>query len=107
MTERAFELNADLLPSVETLSEPQASGRACVWCAVALSNTTAANFGERAVDAHGSSAHWFPSGCRPCVLLHVYRAQLDHTQTCEQCADEPARCRTGTALRQILKAARR
>lgn len=95
------------LPDPDGLSEPQVCGRACVWCAVALSNPTAVDLGERAVDAHGSSTHWFPRGCRPCVLLYVYRAQLDHTQSCEQCADDPALCNIGTVLRQVLKELRR
>ncbi|MCX4667385.1 hypothetical protein OG453_12040 [Streptomyces sp. NBC_01381] len=36
-----------------------------------------------------------------------YKALLDHTQGCEQCADEPARCAEGSALRRTLKEARR
>ncbi|MGB8938938.1 MAG: hypothetical protein WCD21_01660 [Streptomyces sp.] len=95
------------LPGPAGLSEQQVRGRACVWCAVALSNATAIDLGVREVSAHGSSTHWFPRGCRPCAKLHVYRALLDHTQSCEQCNDEPTRCTEGHALRQILKEARR
>lgn len=95
------------LPRVDTLTQAQVRGRACVWCSVALSNATAVNLGERTVDAHGSRTHWFPRACRPCAKTNVYKALLDHTQSCEQCNDTPALCEAGSSLRATLKVARR
>ncbi|MEV0526652.1 hypothetical protein AB0I66_24730 [Streptomyces sp. NPDC050439] len=74
---------------------------------MALSNATAVNLGERSVDAHGSCTHWFPRACRSCAKTNVYKALLDHTQSCEQCNDAPALCEGGSALRATLKVARR
>lgn len=97
------------LPAPRTLSEPQRRGRACVWCAVTLTPQTAIDLGERReVDSHGSLRwSWFPRGCRACAGVRCYRALLDHSASCEQCADEPALCATGRAMRTILRAVRR
>lgn len=95
------------VPDPGGLSEQQVRGRACLWCAVALSNTTAIDLGVREASAHGTHTRWFPRSCRPCAILAAYTALLDHTQNCEQCADEPALCIEGSALRLTLKAMRR
>lgn len=95
------------VPDPEGLTEQQVRGRACVWCAVALNNATAIDLGTREQQAHGTLTHWFPRTCRPCAVLHAYRAQLDHMQSCMQCADEPARCDEGSALRLALRLVRR
>lgn len=95
------------VPDPGTLSEPQVRGRACVWCAVTLCTTTAVDLGQRDGEFHGTAARWFPRGCHPCALRHVYPAQLDHTQRCLQCADDPACCADGTWLRLAMRQARR
>ncbi|GAA3103289.1 hypothetical protein GCM10010449_27940 [Streptomyces rectiviolaceus] len=94
------------LPDPGGLSGQQVRGRACVWCAVALRNSTAVDLGVREVDAHGSSASWFPRGCRPCAILNAHKAVLDHSQGCLRCYDNPARCAEGQALRQKLREVR-
>ncbi|MER7201903.1 hypothetical protein [Streptomyces sp. CB01635] len=95
------------VPPPGGLSEPQVRGRACVWCAVALSNSTAIDLGMRETEAHGTAARWFPRGCRPCAIRHAYAAQLDHAQTCEQCTDDPGLCVPGTWLRLVMRQVRR
>lgn len=95
------------LPDPDELSEQQVRGRACVWCAVALNNSTAHDLGVREADAHGSPASWFPRSCRPCAVVAAHKAHLDHTEKCLQCYDNPARCTDGQALRQTLKEVRR
>lgn len=95
------------LPDARTLSEPQVRGRACVWCTIPLTTSTAVDLGVQAAGAHGSPTVWFPRACQPCALRHFYRALLDHAQICEQCADNPTRCVEGTALRGMLKEVRR
>ncbi|GAA1899946.1 hypothetical protein GCM10009837_23250 [Streptomyces durmitorensis] len=91
------------VPPVERLSVAQTCGRACVWCAVVLTTETAVELGVR---SEGGFT-WFPRGCRLCASRPAYLALLAHIQSCEQCADDPARCAVGHALRQTLKEARR
>lgn len=95
------------LPQPGKLSEQQVRGRACVWCAVALSNATAHDLGMRSMRRLDTEFAWFPRACRSCAKANVYKALLDHTQHCEQCNDDPARCGDGQALRQTLKELRR
>lgn len=95
------------LPDPAGLAEEQVCGRRCIWCAANLDNTTAADLGAREVDAHGSITPWFPRCCPPCGRTHIYSALLDHTQRCEQCADDLTRCPDGTALRCVLRTVRR
>ncbi|MEU2667388.1 hypothetical protein ABZ622_00740 [Streptomyces sp. NPDC007164] len=54
------------LPDPATLSGAQQRGVHCVWCSVALANGTAHDLGPRHVDAHGTSALWFPRCCPSC-----------------------------------------
>ncbi|MFE6962211.1 hypothetical protein [Streptomyces sp. NPDC057696] len=96
-----------LPPDTEALTEPQIRGRDCVWCAVTLGAGSAIDLGERVASFRGTVARWFPCGCRPCAMRHVYPAQLNHTQTCEQCADDPALCAHGTWLRLVMRQTRR
>lgn len=92
------------LPALDTLSVAQTCGRACVWCAVALATETAVELG---VQSEGDFV-WFPRSCRLCAARPAYLAHLAHIQKpCEQCADNPARCTEGSALRQTLREARR
>lgn len=98
---------AHRVPPVEGLSVAQTCGRTCVWCAVVLTTETAVDLGTRSERRFDTDFVWFPRGCRVCAEAHAYRALLDHTQSCEQCADEPALCREGHTLRQVLKEVRR
>ncbi|MFF1399347.1 hypothetical protein ACFVZD_36810 [Streptomyces sp. NPDC058287] len=95
------------VPDPGTLYEPQVRGQACVFCAVVLCTSTAVDLGQRDGEFHSTVARWFPRSCRPCAIQHVYSAQLDHTQNCEQCADDPALCAHGTWLRLVMRQARR
>ncbi|MFD0555290.1 hypothetical protein ACFQ0X_43525 [Streptomyces rectiviolaceus] len=95
------------LPDARTLSEAQVRGHACVWCTVTLTTSTATDLGVRDAGEHGSPVCWFPRACQICACRHFYRALLDHSQTCEQCADDPSRCVEGIALRRMLKEVRR
>ncbi|MFF4350668.1 hypothetical protein [Streptomyces sp. NPDC001530] len=101
------QLAAHPVPSVDTLSEAQVCGRACVWCGAPLDNRAAVDLGERTSDAHGVEAHWFPRGCLMCAGARAYRTLLDHAGTCEQCADDQSQCETGKALRAAVREARR
>ncbi|MGW6356302.1 hypothetical protein ACWFR5_14110 [Streptomyces sp. NPDC055092] len=98
---------APLLPNPEMLTEPQIRGRDCVWCAVTLGVGFAIDLGERSASFHGTVARWFPRGCWPCALRHVYPAQLAHTQNCEWCTDDPTACAHGKWLRLVMRQARR
>lgn len=98
---------AHSVPPVEGLSVAQTCGRACVWCAVVLTTESAVELGTRSERRFDTDFVWFPRSCRVCTEPHAYRALLDHAQSCEQCADKPARCREGHALRQTLKEVRR
>ncbi|WUX45352.1 hypothetical protein OG769_16490 [Streptomyces sp. NBC_01435] len=54
------------LPSVQSLSEAQQRGANCVWCGAPLAIGAAHDLGPRPVDAHGTSAFWFPRCCPTC-----------------------------------------
>lgn len=95
------------LPDPAELSDQQARGRACVWCALALDNSTAHDLGVRDTDAHGSPVRWFPRSCRRCAVVAAHKALLDHTENCLQCYDNQSHCADGQALRQALKETRR
>ncbi|MET9545710.1 hypothetical protein ABZY36_10430 [Streptomyces sp. NPDC006627] len=112
MTRRRTSNAADItyfeLSDPAELAEDQVCGRRCVWCAASLNTAIAVDLGERReVSAHGSTSSWFPRCCRPCGFEHIYRALLDHTQSCEQCADDLTRCRVGTGLRMAMRTVRR
>ncbi|QQC89819.1 hypothetical protein [Streptomyces alfalfae] len=85
------------LPDVQELTQPQVCGRACVWCAVALDNTTAIDLGAREVDAHGSVTRWFPRCCGPCGRRHFRDAFTAHRAGCSTCSAIPW-CITGKRL---------
>lgn len=93
------------LPALGTLSVAQTCGRACVWCAVTLCTATAVELGERRGE---DDFVWYPRSCRLCATRPAYLALLAHVQKpCVQCADNPALCTEGSALRQTLREARR
>ncbi len=86
------------LPDPAGLAEDQVCGRRCVWCAASLNNNEAVDLGARQVDAHGSGAHWFPRGCRPCAYTHLSEASQQHRKTCKVCSTSLPWCRTGQTL---------
>lgn len=94
------------LPDPSELSPAQVCGRACLWCHVTLDNAVAVDLGARDVEAHGSITRWYPRSCRPCEFQRVYGALLNHTQSCEQCADDLIHCEPGTALRKAMRVVR-
>lgn len=95
------------LPDLAALSVAQTCGRACVWCAVALTTENAVELGTRSERRFDTDFVWFPRGCRLCTEPHAYGALLDHIQSCEECAAETGRCAEGSTLRQTLKGVRR
>lgn len=86
-----------------TLTEAQACGRSCVWCGSPLDPGKSINLGER--DCNGRRI--FPRGCARCVQSAAYKQVLDHSSSCEQCADNAALCPDTAALRKALQEARR
>lgn len=95
------------LSEPEALSEPQLSGRACVWCRVPLSNDTAVDLGQRGTDAHGSKVSWFPRSCHTCMGPRARQTAQHHARTCEQCVDDTAStnksvCDTARRLRRLM-----
>ncbi|MFJ8855128.1 hypothetical protein [Streptomyces sp. NPDC102437] len=58
------------LPDPAALSSAQQRGAQCVWCSAGLSNGTAHDLGPRLIDAHGTSALWFPRCCPTCWKAH-------------------------------------
>ncbi|NMI57113.1 MULTISPECIES: hypothetical protein [unclassified Streptomyces] len=94
------------IPGIADLSEQQVRGAACVWCEAPLTSDTAVDLGERRVSLLDSHITTFPRACRDCAAPRLYRALLDHTQRCEQCADDQSQCETGTALRDAVREAR-
>ncbi|MFH8289123.1 hypothetical protein [Streptomyces sp. NPDC018059] len=96
------------LPDPAGLAEEQLCGHRCVWCTASLNSAVAVDLGERReVSVNGGVSRWFPRSCRRCAFEHIYQALLDHTQSCEQCADDLTRCRIGTGLRMAMRAVRR
>ncbi|MGW2082477.1 hypothetical protein ACWCOW_37160 [Streptomyces sp. NPDC001939] len=95
------------VPGPGTLYERQVRGQACVWCAVVLCTAAAVDLGQRDGEFDGTVVRWFPRSCRRCAIRHVYSEQLDHTQNCEQCTDDPALCAHGRWLRLVVRQTRR
>ncbi|KND26202.1 hypothetical protein [Streptomyces acidiscabies] len=87
------------LPPLDGLSQAQARGAACVWCGIRLDTATAVDLGERRHDHYST----FPRACRPCARTVADRTLRGHAGLCEQCVDDAARCRTATALRQLIE----
>ncbi|MFJ8804181.1 hypothetical protein [Streptomyces sp. NPDC102487] len=95
------------LPRLDALTEQQVRGQACVWDAVPLSGVPAVDLGAQTGARAGASVRWFPRGCPSCIAARAHRALLDHAGSCEQCADDVARCETGLGLNRLLRQARR
>ncbi|MGW2176749.1 hypothetical protein ACWCXX_01410 [Streptomyces sp. NPDC001732] len=58
------------LPPVDELTGQQRRGANCCFCGSPLLNGTAHDLGPRPVDAHGTSALWFPRCCPLCWKDH-------------------------------------
>lgn len=95
------------LPALDTLTEQQVRGQACVWDGVPLAGVAAVDLGEHSASRAGSAVRWFPRGCPRCVAAAALRALHEHAPTCEQCVDDSSRCDDGLALRRLMRDARR
>lgn len=89
------------LPETD-LTDAQAGGRLCVWCGAPLLLGMSIDLGERMAN----DRRIFPRGCARCAMEHAYRQLLDHSGTCEQCADNASLCPDTVELRRILREAR-
>jgi hypothetical protein len=89
---------------VSALTALQVRGAACVWCATTLTIETAVDLGERR--GPGGVAV-FPRGCNSCVRAAALRTYGVHTDTCEQCVDNPILCDIRRALRRLALEVRR
>ncbi|HEY8979178.1 MAG TPA: hypothetical protein VIU15_06305 [Streptomyces sp.] len=103
--ETAIPINAlallDLPPHSE-LTQAQARGVACVWCATGLDTATAVDLGAQR-HSHYSA---FPRACAACVAKAADQTLRAHAGMCEQCVDDTDRCGTATVLRQLVEAHR-
>jgi len=95
------------LPSLDTLTDQQVRGTACVWDGIPLANGVAVDLESREATRAGQPFSWFPRGCRKCVHDQAYRTLLDHAPSCEQCVDDAAQCGVGLALRRLMREYRR
>lgn len=102
-----MEVSITDLPPVETMSEAQLRGAVCVFCGGTTVPGDVVDLGSRSVDAHGSSASWFPRRHLRCSAAHeaAYKLLLAHVDTCNGCL--LSGCETGDELRRAVKAARR
>ncbi|MCT7356768.1 hypothetical protein N4P33_32190 [Streptomyces sp. 15-116A] len=92
-----------LLPHRDTVTDAQARGTACVWCASApLSAETAVDLGEQ----KAAGPTWYPRSCRGCAAERAHRGLFDHAPMCEQCADEASRCEVGLILYRLIRQGR-
>nr|WP_078491383.1 hypothetical protein [Streptomyces sp. SPB074] len=59
-----------ILPAVETLTDEQRRGRACVWCGASLDpGISDIDLGARPATRTGRA--WFPRACPACAHLHA------------------------------------
>lgn len=93
-----------LLPPSGDLTEAELCGRCCTWCSAPLVGDASVDLGERNDE---TGRHIFPRGCPPCTVLHAHRQLLNHAGSCEQCADDGARCQASSGLRRALREGRR
>lgn len=96
-----------ILPGLDTLTEQQVRGTACVWDGVPLTNGVAVDLGPREASRAGQPFSWFPRACRKCTHDRAFAALHEHAPTCEQCVDDAGRCETGRALQRLMREYRR
>lgn len=94
------------IPALDGLSQAQVRGQACVWDGITLAPGTAVDLGPRRRKRLDGHYDWYPRACRRCFAQAADGAVRDHAGSCEQCADEAARCRTRTALEQLMREGR-
>ncbi|NEA40353.1 hypothetical protein G3I76_51395 [Streptomyces sp. SID11233] len=59
-----------VLPAIETLTDDQRGGRACVWCGSSLDpGISDIDLGARPATRAGCA--WFPRACQGCAHLHT------------------------------------
>ncbi|GAA5050600.1 hypothetical protein [Streptomyces similanensis] len=93
------------LPTRESVTDSQARGADCVWCARGpLNAETAVDLGEQH-DETGPG--WFPRACRECAAKRAHEGLFAHTPACERCVGEAALCPVGRALYRLVREGRR
>ena len=95
------------LPDLDTLSEQQVRGVACVWDGIVLAPQTSVDLGRREASRAGQDVPWFPRACRRCVHLAAQLQLASHRACCEQCVDEVSNCEDGFPLLQLTGEFRR
>lgn len=91
------------VPCVDEMTEAQLRGHHCVWCGLALGLACSVDLGARiGEDGH----HWYPRSCPQCAVPKLYRQLIEHTGSCEQCANEGALCSVAAGLRMPLREGR-
>lgn len=91
------------LPDLDSLSEQQVRGAACVWDGIVLTAETAVDLGTRTAARAGQDVPWFPRACRGCVHTAARLQFVTHIPCCEQCADEVSECELGFGLLRLTK----
>jgi hypothetical protein len=101
-------LAALALPSLDTLTEDQVRGGACVWGGEPLTAATAVDLGERRTRRAGTLVSWFPRGCRSCTARAAQQALYDHhVPRCEECETVQGGCPVHRALARLVREGQR
>ena len=95
------------LPNLNSLSEQQVRGAACVWDGIILAPQTAVDLGQREADRAGRAVPWFPRACRRCVHVAARLQLASHRACCELCVEEVSNCEHGFPLLQLAGEYRR
>lgn len=93
------------LPGFDSLVERQVRGAACVWDGIPLTSAAAVDLGPREVQQLDVERTWYPRGCRRCVHDVALRELHIHAPDCKLCGSTTRLddCRTGTALRRLMR----
>lgn len=94
------------LPVLDTLTEQQVRGTACVWDGVPLGGIRAFDLGPREGKRLGTPFSWFPRGCPTCTMSQAQRALQVHAPTCDECKGDDAPCEIGRGLYRLMRGAR-
>ncbi len=96
------------LPDLNTVSEPQFKGIACVWGGEPVDTATAVDLGQRRIHGPVGTITASPRACRSCTGKAVCEFQsLGHGMDCELCTERTAECAIGSALIRLRKELRR
>ncbi|MFJ4712734.1 hypothetical protein [Streptomyces sp. NPDC088785] len=92
------------VPHVGEMAEGQLRGHLCVWCGQGLRPDASVDLGPRI----GEDDHrWYPRSCPACAVPQLHGQLVEHTGSCEQCADEPRLCTVWESLQSALREGRR